>query len=639
MAFLKCCKGRFLFNEGNTEESVNLLKEGLSLYEGIRHSVNTDQLGISIGSNYLQYYDWLIEALIQKGDFEQAFNYVERSSGRALLDLVSGKTFYSNKASERSVQQFISKIQTLSLNIFFLQLEHYQPLSLFRFFPSSFKKQLERNFYTAKSKKIDSLIQERLVFEKALDKANPVAATLVKIKSLSYSDQDKDADIYAINLFQNGAISKDEIVLYFHILYNSKPSNTKRDWDKVIIFGLYLDNNVLHLKHHIVDGIEAVVNLQNSCRGINDDIYQEHRREENYLLDKISKISSNLIKPVLEKIPNSYKAILISTKGELQFLPWGIFSESSEQELEEEDYRKLVEQYRLRLTPNLSFLYLLKQREKLQTQKKTSRFLIAGIEQYPNLSDYLFWAGMEITHIAQTYSPESLVLKDQEVDLLFREEFKKAEIIHYSGHATYQESNSIGNSLDKTYLCLYQSNISASQILDGDLENPNAKAMILSACLTGRGDLTISGSEVLGLERALFYAGLSSIVTTLWSVNEFSTAIFMIKFHKIWKSNANTLETLACTLAETQLWLKEVSWKELNEEFPTIEQYVRIGIQTYEILIRRARERNDETTANKFEQSVNYYREIVLSALHSGSSDVPFAEPYYWAAFQVKGIG
>ncbi len=634
LAFLKCCKGRFLVSEGNIDEGISFLEEGLSLYEGIRHSINSDQLGIGIGSSYLQYYDWLIEALIQKGDFEQIFNYVERASGRALLDLVSGKTSYSvAKTSTKATQQIISKIQSIELNIFFSQQEFYKPLTSFTsFFSSSFKKNLERDFYKSKNKKLESLLQERKKLEKELNDLDPVAATLIGLKSITYNLEDQNAAISIRDLFQNRSIAENEVVLCFHILYNSELSVENRDWDKVIGFALYLHNDTLHLRHHIVDNRDTVTSLQESCKEIILEVDREQRSQRNKLISGISTISSNLIEPLLRDLPDSHNSILVSAQGELQFMPWCLLSEDINQDT------CLVEKYQIRLTPNLTLLYLLKQREEIRYKKQNYSILVAGIEQYPKLSDHLFWSGVEINNIGQVYFPEAKILKDKEVDLLFRKEFSQVDLIHYSGHAGYRKSNLRVNSLDNVYLCLQEETISASQILDGVLENPNAKTMILSACLTGQGDLTVSGSEVLGLERALFHAGLSSMVTTLWSVTEFSTAIFMIKFHRLWHSKSNTLTTLAYTLAETQLWLKQVSWAQLKREFPTIEQDVRMCINTYEILIQSARQQNDELAVDKFNRIQRYYETFVLPYLESESPKLPFEKAYYWAAFQVSGV-
>jgi CHAT domain-containing protein len=59
----------------------------------------------------------------------------------------------------------------------------------------------------------------------------------------------------------------------------------------------------------------------------------------------------------------------------------------------------------------------------------------------------------------------------------------------------------------------------------------NADLVTLSACETGLGKI-IKGEGVVGLTRALTYAGARNIVVSLWKVNDASTAELMINFYK-----------------------------------------------------------------------------------------------------------
>ena len=59
----------------------------------------------------------------------------------------------------------------------------------------------------------------------------------------------------------------------------------------------------------------------------------------------------------------------------------------------------------------------------------------------------------------------------------------------------------------------------------------NANLVTLSACQTGIEKL-LRGDEVIGLTRACMYAGTPSVLSTLWSVADPSTAHFMILFHQ-----------------------------------------------------------------------------------------------------------
>ncbi|MCX7974046.1 MAG: CHAT domain-containing protein, partial [Candidatus Aminicenantes bacterium] len=58
----------------------------------------------------------------------------------------------------------------------------------------------------------------------------------------------------------------------------------------------------------------------------------------------------------------------------------------------------------------------------------------------------------------------------------------------------------------------------------------NADLVTLSACQTGKGAL-IRGEGIEGLNRAFFYAGASSLILSLWSVNDQATSQLMQRFY------------------------------------------------------------------------------------------------------------
>jgi len=59
----------------------------------------------------------------------------------------------------------------------------------------------------------------------------------------------------------------------------------------------------------------------------------------------------------------------------------------------------------------------------------------------------------------------------------------------------------------------------------------NARLVVLSACRTGEGKLE-QGEGVIGLTRAVMYAGTSAAVVSLWNVSEQATKDLMIKFYE-----------------------------------------------------------------------------------------------------------
>ncbi len=59
----------------------------------------------------------------------------------------------------------------------------------------------------------------------------------------------------------------------------------------------------------------------------------------------------------------------------------------------------------------------------------------------------------------------------------------------------------------------------------------NADLVVLSACETGYGRFE-TGNGIASLARAFMYAGVPSLVVSLWQVNDASTAIIMQNFYK-----------------------------------------------------------------------------------------------------------
>ena len=58
-----------------------------------------------------------------------------------------------------------------------------------------------------------------------------------------------------------------------------------------------------------------------------------------------------------------------------------------------------------------------------------------------------------------------------------------------------------------------------------------AKLVVLSACETGQMEAT-RGNEILGMERALLYAGANNLVLSSWKVDSASAALWMKTFYR-----------------------------------------------------------------------------------------------------------
>jgi CHAT domain-containing protein len=94
--------------------------------------------------------------------------------------------------------------------------------------------------------------------------------------------------------------------------------------------------------------------------------------------------------------------------------------------------------------------------------------------------------------------------------------------------------------------------------------NRNADLVVLSACNTGLGKLR-EGESIVGLTRAFFYAGASSVVASLWRVEDQSTSLLMERFYRRLKQGENKSEALRqakVDLLHTTVELKALGTRE-----------------------------------------------------------------------------
>ncbi|BCL35085.1 CHAT domain-containing protein [Nostoc sp. MS1] len=94
-----------------------------------------------------------------------------------------------------------------------------------------------------------------------------------------------------------------------------------------------------------------------------------------------------------------------------------------------------------------------------------------------------------------------------------------------------------------------------------NLNLSQCRLVTLSACETGLTDFTSLSDEYIGLPSGFLVAGSSSVVSTLWSVQDFSTALLMIKFY----NNLQNHTSVAYALNQAQLWLRNITKTELEQ--------------------------------------------------------------------------
>ena len=253
--------------------------------------------------------------------------------------------------------------------------------------------------------------------------------------------------------------------------------------------------------------------------------------------------------------------LVIIPDGILNYLPFEVLltgNTAKNQEISYADLPYLVKKYSISYGQSASVLKnLLAESAADQKIKPGNRRLIAfGDPDYsdPDGADLsvgknyrrLPYSGKEVENIASYFREgfSDTYLRDEATEENFRRNGKLNEYdyIHFAAHGYIDEERP-----DLSSLVLTRGNNSeedgllrAAEIYNLKL---NADLVVLSACQTGLGKL-VRGEGIIGLTRAFMYAGTPSVMVSLWSVSDISTADLMGEFyeglikHKLSKTDA-----------------------------------------------------------------------------------------------------
>ncbi|MBS1949936.1 MAG: High-affnity carbon uptake protein Hat/HatR [Cytophagales bacterium] len=182
-------------------------------------------------------------------------------------------------------------------------------------------------------------------------------------------------------------------------------------------------------------------------------------------------------------------------------------------------------------------LMLQKSKSKMSTTMNNV-FLCAPIrfDSSKNLSD-LPATENEVNTIAQLFQANAKVYTYARAneDLIKSKELQKFNILHLATHGIVDSDNP-----SQSEIFLNSGNTEDGNLYCREIYNMNfgADLVVLSACETGLGKFT-KGEGVIGLSRALTYAGAKSIIVSFWKVSDESTSELMIDFYKHLLENKN----------------------------------------------------------------------------------------------------
>ncbi|MEI2579986.1 CHAT domain-containing protein [Scytonema sp. PRP1] len=276
---------------------------------------------------------------------------------------------------------------------------------------------------------------------------------------------------------------------------------------------------------------------------------------------RLQQLHSLLIKPIADLLPSDPNThVIFIPHQELFLVPFAA--------LQDADGRYLVEKHTILTAPSIQVLELTQKKlEQIESRKlpgeQSFNILIVGNPVMPTVSldvgqpakqlSSLPGAQEEALAISKVLNVDALI-GAQAIESTIKSKLLQADIIHLATHGLLdyrQLQDQSGQSLPGALALASDGKedglLTADEIFDLEI---NASLVVLSACDTGRGEITSDG--IVGLSRSFISAGTPSIIVSLWAIPDAPTADLMTEFYNQLKLNPNKAQALRQAMLKTR---------------------------------------------------------------------------------------
>jgi CHAT domain-containing protein/Flp pilus assembly protein TadD len=281
----------------------------------------------------------------------------------------------------------------------------------------------------------------------------------------------------------------------------------------------------------LVESVRAsigVVDIRSRAGGIVSSSHGVDKANQNKRLKQLHEV---LIKPIANILPqNPNDKVIFIPQDSLFLVPFPA--------LQDADNKYLIEKHTILTAPSIQVLSLTRQQKLKNGSAKIgkSEALVVGNPSMPSVALKpgdkpqklipLAGAEKEANAIAPLLKTKAIT-GGEATETAIAQKMQQARFIHLATHGLLDDNRGLGSAIALTPSGKDDGLLTAEEILDMKI---NADLVVLSACDTGRGRIT--GDGVIGLSRSLISAGVPSVLVSLWSVDDGSTAFLMTEFYQ-----------------------------------------------------------------------------------------------------------
>ncbi|MCL1472062.1 CHAT domain-containing protein [Argonema antarcticum] len=564
------------YTEKQWQPATEAYHVAIKAVENARLEALNPQSRQEVLSNAIDIFHGIVQAHLNLNQPEKALEYIERSKGRNLVELMTQKNLQPQGVSQEIIEQLNElkqkvvnekmSLQSQSINQKLMRSDNLTPYVQDQNYLKQYQQELD-SFIEREIKPIDPLFS-------LTQKVEPIPFT--KIKALT------DAETCLLQWYITG-----EKILAFVVSANGDIKVWQSSEDE---------------RNQLGDAIINYVELYYSETGKTEWINQLSN-----LLQTFADILN--INDILALIPYTCKRLIIIPHWFLHILPLHAFPISNSHILKfgaganAQDLHDLFPNG-VQYAPSCQLLQI------AQSFHHSDFNKLFAIQ---NPTKDLLYTDLEVNILSNFFTESQIIAKDNATKNTIITHLKSSNnhCHHFSCHGGFNPNNPLKSAL----FLANQEPLTLGEIFE--LRLNQCRLVTLSACETGLIDPKSISDEYIGLPSGFLFAGSPSVVSSLWTVNDLSTSFLMIKFYEI-LFDVNLNISVAVALKEAQDWLQNLTIEKLDE---FLEQY-QSQIDKYLAPLRPGQR-------TIYQESLKQIRQ---------RQPHPFANPYYWAGFTATGI-
>ena len=300
------------------------------------------------------------------------------------------------------------------------------------------------------------------------------------------------------------------------------------------LFSYYITDKVLYVWAMNKDRVHLErikITREEVAKLISSFIVAITAKDKNQAESLSEKVYSIFLKPVIPFV--SGDRIGFIPHGPLHYLPFAAMSYKGQY---------LVEGFSIFYLPGAGVLkYVLKKKP-----AQGSNVLAFANPDLGNKQLDLPYAEAEVESIKKIIPQATIFFREEVTKTKAKAMIGSYDIVHFAAHGLFVEDAPMNSGILLTPTAQDDGHLTAAEIFKLQFRG---RVVVISACKKAPG-ISSTGEGIVALNRSFLYAGSPSVVTTIWNVDDNSTAAFMDIFYRNLEKNESIADSLRVTQNE-----------------------------------------------------------------------------------------